>query len=24
MGVGSWLVFVHLLEVPLGFGIFGQ
>jgi hypothetical protein len=24
MGFGAWLVFVHYLEVPLGFGIFGQ
>jgi putative tricarboxylic transport membrane protein len=24
LGFGSWLVFVHFLEVPLGFGIFGQ
>jgi hypothetical protein len=24
MGAGGWLVFVHFLAVPLGFGIFGQ
>jgi hypothetical protein len=24
MGFGTWLVFVHFLDVPLGFGIFGQ